>query len=58
MSLLGPSAWKITIVLGAAFGVQNSRIIRGVALSIKEHTFVNMLGDALRDLLDPRLKGG
>jgi len=40
MSLLGPSAWNITIVLGAAFGVQNSRIIRGVALSIKEHTFV------------------
>src|SRR5262245_7621621 len=40
MSLLGPSAWNITTVLGAAFGVQNSRIIRGVALSIKEHTFV------------------
>ena len=40
MSLLGPSAWNITIVLGAAFGVQNSRIIRSVALSIKEHTFV------------------
>jgi peptide/nickel transport system permease protein len=40
MSLLGPSVWNITIVLGAAFGVQNSRIIRGVALSIKEHTFV------------------
>ncbi|HXJ79995.1 MAG TPA: ABC transporter permease [Candidatus Methylomirabilis sp.] len=40
MSLLGPSAWNIAIVLGAAFGVQNSRIIRGVALSIREHTFV------------------
>jgi peptide/nickel transport system permease protein len=40
MSLLGPSAWNITIVLGAAFGVQNSRVIRGVALSIREHTFV------------------
>jgi len=40
MSLLGPSAWNITTVLGAAFGVQNSRIIRGVALSIREHTFV------------------
>ena len=40
MSLLGPSAANITVVLGAAFGVQNSRVIRGVALSIREHTFV------------------
>ena len=40
MSLLGPSAWNITVVLGAAFGIQNSRIIRAVALSMKELTFV------------------
>jgi peptide/nickel transport system permease protein len=40
MSLLGPSAWNITVVLGAAFGIQNSRIIRAVALSVKELTFV------------------
>jgi peptide/nickel transport system permease protein len=40
MSLLGPSVVNITAVLGVAFGIQNSRIIRGVALSIKEHTFV------------------
>src|SRR5256884_5781854 len=40
MSLVGPSAWHITLVLGIAFGIQNSRIIRSVALSIKEHTFV------------------
>jgi peptide/nickel transport system permease protein len=40
MSLLGPSVLHITAVLGVAFGIQNSRIIRGVALSIKEHTFV------------------
>jgi peptide/nickel transport system permease protein len=40
MSLLGPSAWNITIVLGVAFGIQNSRVIRGVALSVREHTFV------------------
>jgi peptide/nickel transport system permease protein len=113
MSLLGPSVWNITTVLGVAFGIQNSRIIRGVALSIKESTYVegateaslsflglgvpppyptwggmlslagldhmyqaprlaiwpavalslavfgfNMLGGALRDLLDPRPKGG
>ncbi|OLB98922.1 MAG: hypothetical protein AUH30_06635 [Candidatus Rokubacteria bacterium 13_1_40CM_68_15] len=40
MSLVGPTAWHITLVLGVAFGIQNSRIIRSVALSIKEHTFV------------------
>ena len=40
MSLLGPSALNITVVLGLAFGIQNSRIIRAVALSLKEHTFV------------------
>ena len=40
MSLLGPTVFNITAVLGIAFGIQNSRIIRGVALSIKEHQFV------------------
>ncbi len=40
MSLVGPSAWNITAVLGLAFGIQNSRIIRGVALSVKEHTYI------------------
>jgi peptide/nickel transport system permease protein len=40
LSLLGPGVWNITIVLGVAFGVQNSRIIRSVALSIKENTYI------------------
>jgi peptide/nickel transport system permease protein len=40
MSLLGPTVWNITAVLGVAFGIQNSRIVRGVALSIKEYTYV------------------
>ena len=40
MSLLGPTVMNITAVLGLAFGIQNSRIIRGVALSIKEYQFV------------------
>ena len=40
MSLLGPSVFNIAVVLGVGFGIQNSRIIRGVALSIKEHTYV------------------
>lgn len=40
MSLLGPSVVNITLVLGLAFGIQNSRIVRGITLSIKEHTYV------------------
>ena len=40
MSLLGPSALNITLVLGVAFGIQNSRVVRGVALAIKEYTWV------------------
>jgi peptide/nickel transport system permease protein len=40
MSLVGPGVWNITIVLGTAFGVQNSRIVRSTALSIKEHTYI------------------
>jgi peptide/nickel transport system permease protein len=40
MSLLGPSALNITLVLGVAFGIQNSRVVRGVALAIREYTWV------------------
>lgn len=40
MSLLGPSVVNITLVLGIAFGLQNSRIVRGEVLSIKENTYV------------------
>jgi peptide/nickel transport system permease protein len=40
MSLVGPGVWNITVVLGTAFGVQNSRIVRSTALSIKEHTYI------------------
>jgi peptide/nickel transport system permease protein len=40
MSLLGPSALHITLVLGIAFGIQNSRVVRGVALAIREYTWV------------------
>jgi peptide/nickel transport system permease protein len=40
MSLLGPTVLNITTVLGVAFGIQNSRIIRGVALSLTEQQFV------------------
>jgi len=40
MSLLGPSVLNITVVLGVATGIRDSRVIRGVALSIKEHTYI------------------
>jgi peptide/nickel transport system permease protein len=40
MSLLGPSVLNITLVLGIAAGIRDSRIVRGVALSIKENTYV------------------
>ncbi|MGH7672117.1 MAG: ABC transporter permease [Gemmatimonadales bacterium] len=40
MSLLGPSVLNITLVLGFAAGIRESRIVRGVALSIKENTYI------------------
>jgi peptide/nickel transport system permease protein len=40
MSLLGPSVLNITLVLGVAAGIRESRIVRGVALSIKENTYI------------------
>ena len=40
MSLLGPSVLNITLVLGIAAGIRDSRIVRGVTLSIKENTYV------------------
>jgi peptide/nickel transport system permease protein len=40
MSLIGPGVWNITAVLGIAFGIQNSRIVRGVVLSLKENTYI------------------
>jgi peptide/nickel transport system permease protein len=40
MSLLGPSVLNITLVLGIAAGIRDSRIVRGVALPIRENTYV------------------
>jgi peptide/nickel transport system permease protein len=40
MSLLGPSVLNITLVLGIAAGIRESRIVRGVALTIKENTYI------------------
>jgi peptide/nickel transport system permease protein len=40
MSVLGPGLYKVMAVLGLSFGIQNSRIIRGVALSVKENAYI------------------
>jgi peptide/nickel transport system permease protein len=40
MSLLGPSVLNITLVLGIAAGIRESRIVRGVALTIRENTYI------------------
>ena len=40
LSLLGPGVWNITLVLGVAFGIQNSRVVRGVVLGLKENTYI------------------
>ena len=40
MSLLGPGLYKVMAVLGLSFGIQNSRIVRGVALSVKENAYI------------------
>jgi peptide/nickel transport system permease protein len=55
MSLLGPGLFNITIVLGFSFGIQNSRIIRGAALSVKENAYIEAAqafgGNSLRIML-------
>jgi peptide/nickel transport system permease protein len=40
LSLLGPSVFNITLVLGIAFGIQNSRVVRGITLAIRENTYI------------------
>jgi peptide/nickel transport system permease protein len=40
MSLLGPGLFNVMVVLGLSFGIQNSRVIRGVALSVKENAYI------------------
>jgi len=40
ISLLGPGLFNVLVVLGLSFGIQNSRIIRGAALSVKENAYI------------------
>lgn len=40
LSLTGPGLVQITVVLGISSGIANSRVIRGVALSIKENQYI------------------
>jgi peptide/nickel transport system permease protein len=55
MSLLGPGLFNVTVVLGVSFGIQNSRIIRGAALSVKENAYIEAAqafgGSSLRIML-------
>ena len=40
ISLVGPGLFNVLAVLGLSFGIQNSRIIRGAALSVKENAYI------------------
>jgi peptide/nickel transport system permease protein len=55
MSLLGPGLFNVMAVLGFSFGIQNSRIIRGAALSVKENAYIEAAhafgGSGLRIML-------
>ncbi len=55
MSLLGPGLFNVMAVLGVSFGIQNSRIIRGAALSVKENAYIEAAqafgGSSLRIML-------
>lgn len=55
MSLLGPALFNVIAVLGLSFGIQNSRIIRGAALSVKENAYIEAAqafgGSSLRIML-------
>jgi peptide/nickel transport system permease protein len=59
MSLLGPGLFNVMAVLGFSFGIQNSRIIRGAALSVKENAYIEAAhafgGSGLRIMLQHML---
>jgi peptide/nickel transport system permease protein len=40
MSLVGPGVAQIIVVLGVSFGIGQSRVVRGVTLSLKEEVYV------------------
>src|SRR5262245_6378212 len=59
ISLLGPGLFNVLVVLGLSFGIQNSRIIRGAALSVKENAYIEAAqacgGSSLRIMLSHML---
>jgi peptide/nickel transport system permease protein len=59
ISLLGPGLFNVLAVLGLSFGIQNSRIIRGAALSVKENAYIEAAqafgGSSLRIMLSHML---
>jgi len=59
ISLLGPGLFNVLVVLGLSFGIQNSRIIRGAALSVKKNAYIEAAqafgGSSLRIMLSHML---
>jgi peptide/nickel transport system permease protein len=59
ISLVGPGLFNVLTVLGLSFGIQNSRIIRGAALSVKENAYIEAAqafgGSSLRIMLSHML---
>ena len=71
MSIVGRGLIQIILVLGISGGIGASRVVRGAVMEQAPHLALfpglaltitvyslNMFGDAVRDLLDPRLRGG
>ena len=50
--------WGAQYRRGAVYAYHTSRCFVATAFSIYRCVNINMLGDALRDLFDPRLRGG
>ena len=56
MSIAGRGVVQIILVLGVAGGIPASRVVRGAVIGVTVYA-LNLFGDAVRDLLDPRLRG-
>src|SRR5262249_32172412 len=51
VAILGPSRTNAMIAIGIVYTPQVARLVRGAVLGF------SLVGDGLRDLLDPRLRG-
>lgn len=60
VALFRSSLLNTMLVIGLASWMGTARLVRGQFLSLREKEFImafNLLGDGLRDALDPRLRG-